>query len=83
MSVFLVLPKQSQLEKVAIRGGDKSKRPEYVSLQDGYRQPSSLLLLSSSQETLMKVSSWLTEQKKDVRFGHWNAVEVSWCDHMT
>ena len=32
-----VSPHQAQLEKVAIRGGEKSKKPEYVRIQHVHR----------------------------------------------
>lgn len=85
----LIAPIIDKLEKVAVRGGDKKLKPEYVSnicaravqqfrvyknIWDQQRYVTCFFLL---QDTMLKIKNWIVEEKKHVRFYHdWNDKEV-------
>ena len=72
------------LEKTVVRGGDKTRKLEYVRIIAGMYMPTLLLLIRlfvsptalPLQETMVKIKQCIVEEKKDVRFGTWSAAEV-------
>lgn len=71
------------MERNALRGGDKKAKAEFVSF---FQIPTGITrvvisearsFLDVLQEILKKIRDLVAEEKKDVRFGVWNANEVS------
>ena len=77
------------MEKVACRG-DKKDKPEFVRLpwqRSTHFIPTALPIYlslcpplypspSPFKDVLVKVNEWVTEQKKEIRFGQWTSAEV-------
>jgi len=71
------------LEKTVVRGGDKTRKLEYVGslllLSLHYRCAvvnGLFLCLNPIKDTMVKIRQCVVEEKKDVRFGNWSAAEV-------